>query len=371
MTDQEEQQIIKELSDQKPPRQRRWFFGAWISLLIAALVVVGFSLIYKTGFTFSQIQVEKQPAGLLPISEGTPGPDSDRLNILLLGLRGESDPNGGLLTDSIMILSLKKSTNQVAIISIPRDLYVAMPGEDYKEKINFAYALGYEKRGDAGALLYSKTAVSKATGLYIDHAVSVDHIAFKEVIDALGGIDIYLEKPFIENQQWVAGGDIGSPSGFFYIESENATSSAGAVKKQRWVFKIPAGASHLDGDAALYYVRARYSSSDFDRVRRQQQVLLAMKEKALSLNFLTNPVKIYNVLDSLGKNIRTDASMSEIRNLIALIPQISDQNIIHKVFDTTPEGLLYSSKSSAGAYILLPVSDNFEKIQETCKNIFN
>ena len=160
----------------------------------------------------------------------------------------------------------------------------------------------------------SKTIVSRVTGLYIDHTISVDHAAFKEIVDILGGIDIYLKEPFVENQQWVAGGDIGSPSGFFSIETQAATSSNGtATKTQRWVFKIPAGTSHLDGKTALYYARARYSSSDFDRARRQQQILVAIKDKALSLGFWGNPVKIFNLMDSVAKNVRTDIPGRHIR----------------------------------------------------------
>ncbi len=106
----------------------RFAFCFWIIILIAFLLGVGGVLIYKTGFTFSQMSVGN---GVLPLSENTPLPDPDRLNVLILGLRGEGDPNGGLLTDSNMVASLKRSTGQVALISVPRDLYITMPGQNY------------------------------------------------------------------------------------------------------------------------------------------------------------------------------------------------------------------------------------------------
>jgi len=256
------------------------------------------------------------------------------------------------------------------LISIPRDLYVTMPGEQYKEKINFAYALGFEKRnGAGGGLFYSKIAVSKITGLNITYAVSINHAAFREIVDILGGIDIYLNKPFIENQQWINGGDAG-PSWAFSIQTQTATTTSGVQTTQKWVFEIPAGTSHLDGSTALYFVRARYSSNDFDRVNRQQQILLAIKNKALSLGIIANPVKLFQIMDSLGKNIRMDMPIDAIRNLLSLYFKLDTKNVIHKVFDTTPEGLLYQTKSESGAYILLPVGDNFDKIQEVCRNIF-
>jgi LCP family protein required for cell wall assembly len=369
----EEQNIAKDFISQekKRPRWRRFAFGGWILFLAVLLLGLGGSLVYKTSFTFSQMQTGDEDLGALILDESmaTPTPESDRTNILLLGIRGEEDPNGGLLTDTMIILSIKKSTGQTALISIPRDLYVSMPGKDYKEKINFAYALGFEKKGAAGGLLYSKIVVSQATGLYINRAISVNHAAFKEVVDILGGITITLDKPMIEDQQWIDGGDIG-PSPAFFIRTDTASSSEGMVKKQKWVFEIPAGTSKMDGNTTLYFVRARYSSSDFDRARRQQLALGAIKEKALSLGVLGNPIKIYQILESLGRNVKTDMPWDEMKSLISLAGNFDSTKIAHKVFDTTPEGLLYSARASNGAYILLPQGDDFSKIKEASKNIF-
>ncbi len=350
-------------------RWRRFAFGGWILILVALLVGVGGTLVFKTSFTFSQMQTEKLGDLGLIENMATPLPEIDRLNILLLGLRGEEDPNGGLLTDSIMILSVKKSTGQVALISIPRDLYVTIPSTNKKDKINYAYALGFEKKGAAGALLFSKIAASQTTGLYMDRAISVDHQALKDIINTLGGISVTLSKPLIEDQQWINGGDSG-PSSAFYIKTEIATSSNGGVEKQKWVFEVPAGASLVDGNTALYFVRARYATSDFDRVRRQQMVLSAMKDKALSLGILANPIKLFQILDSLGRNVRTDMGFDDFKDLIALADNLKSQTIIHKIFDTTSEGLLTAGRTESGAYILLPQGDNFSKIQVACQNIF-
>lgn len=369
----EELKIEKEFLPVKKskPRWHRFAFGGWVLFLVALLVGLGGLLIYKTGFTFSQMQAGDEDLSFLIMNESmaTPMPESDRTNILLLGLRGEDDPNGGLLTDTMMVLSLKKSTGEIALISIPRDLYVNMPSKDYKEKINFAYALGFEKRGAAGGLLFSKIAVSQATGLYMNRAISVNHAAFKEIVDILGGITVTLDKPLIEDQQWVEGGDEG-PSSAFFIRTDIASTSTSSMVSQRWVFKVPAGTSNLDGNTTLYFVRARYSSNDFDRARRQQLVMAAIKDKALSLGVLGNPIKIYQILESLGRNVKTDMPWDEMQNLLPVAAGFNSKKIVHKVFDTTPEGLLYAGRSSAGAYILLPQGDDFSKIKEACKNIF-
>ncbi|TSC53350.1 MAG: cell envelope-related transcriptional attenuator [Parcubacteria group bacterium LiPW_39] len=337
---QENRELEEFIREPRPrPKWRRFVFSTWIGVLILVLLGVGGLLIYKTGFTFSQMSVGN---GVLPLSENTPLPDPDRLNILVLGLRGEGDPDGGLLTDSIMVASLKKSTGQVALISIPRDLYITMPGQNYKEKINFAYALGYEKKGAAGGLFLSKIAVSRVTDFHINYTFAVDHNAFKEIVDIFGGIDVYLDKPFSEKTQF----------------------------EKEILLELPAGKNHLDGRTALYFVRSRYSTSDFDRARRQQLVLVAIKEKAFSLGILANPVKIYQLLEALGRNVRTDMGLGEIKELLDLAPGVRSKDIIHKVFDTTQEGLLYESQTVNGTYILLPAGDNFGKIQEACRKIF-
>lgn len=363
-----------------PKKNSRGAYIFWVLALVVVLLGLSAVLVYKTSFTFSQMN---EPVETLPFAANTPKPDPDRLNILVLGLRGEEDPNGGLLTDSVIVVSIKKSTNQVALISIPRDLYVMMPGENYKEKINYTFALGHKKQGMAGGLLYSKVKISEVIGLYIDHAIAINHTAFKDIVDALGGVDIFLDKPFIEDQQWIQGGDVGYSSAFV-IQTENvnsaknassttdvASSTKSAVVSSKWIFKIPVGKYHLDGNTALYYCRARYASSDFDRARRQQQVMTAAKDKVLSLGVLANPVKTYQLLDALGKNIKTDISASDVKNLVFLTQKLDFQNMPKKVFDTTPEGLLYAGHSDAGAYILLPQDDDFSKIRDACKNIFN
>jgi anionic cell wall polymer biosynthesis LytR-Cps2A-Psr (LCP) family protein len=106
-------------------------------------------------------------------------------------------------------------------------------------------------------------------------------------------------------------------------------------------------------------------------MRRQQQVLAAVKDKVLSLGFLVNPVKIFGLLDILGRNVRTDMGMNEMQDTIRLASSADTQHLTKRVFDTTPEGLLYSTTASNGAYILLPVSGDYSQMREVCKNIFN
>ena len=323
------------------------------AILLAAIIlifIIAGTFIYKTGFTFSKIITIKNIAwerifGNLPPSEYIPLKDEDRINILLLGIRGIGDENGGMLTDSIMILSFKKSSSKVALISVPRDLYVQMPGESYSEKVNAAYAIG-EKRYQNG-LDYSKKTIGYITGLYIDYAAAADFKAFKTIIDNLGGVTIFLEKPFIEDRQW-------------WCEKNGENCQP---------FIVKAGNQTLDGETALFYVRSRFSSDDFDRARRQQQIMLAIKDKILSLGVLANPLKINNLFDTVAENVRIDVAPWEIPNLIKWAQKADTETIVRKVFDISSEGLLYQTERD-GIYILLPEGENFDKIRETCQQIF-
>jgi len=337
--------------------------AAVLAVFVFAAAISGGYMIYKTNSTFDKITGQQNsiltslmkmlPFGndvfqILPV-EGEEGTIDklkenklERLNILLLGIRGVGDPNGGLLTDTIMLVSIKPQTGKVALISIPRDLYVEIPNHDYKNKINETYALGVKNKDWKKGLEYSKKAVSEVTGLTIHYAASVDFEAFKEIINALGGVTITLDKPFVERNQFAEG-----------------------------AIELPAGRQIIDGDTALLFVRARFSTSDFDRAKRQQQVLLAIKEKSFGLGILSSPMKIISILDSMGNHIKTDAELWEIQELAVMARRINTSDIQRKVFDTSQEGLLFSSKDSNGSFILLPEGGNFDKIQEACRNIFD
>jgi len=333
-------------SPKKPPKKRT----VLVIVIMAGLIIVG-AFFYKAGFTFSKIIEVKNIAwekifGKLPMSEEyLPPKDEDRINVLLLGIGGEKHEEGSLLTDSIMIVSYKKSTGQIALISIPRDLYIQMPGKNYQEKINAAYAIGLQEYQNG--LDYSKKTIGYVTGLYIDYAAVIDFEAFKTIIDTLGGITIFLNEPFVEDKQW-------------WCDEKG---------KNCRPFIVEAGEQTLDGETALFYIRSRFSSSDFDRLRRQQQVMLAIKDKVLSLGFLANPLKINSLFDAVAENVRIDVMPWEVPGLIKLAQKADTENIIRKVFDASEQGLLYETEKD-GLFILLPKEGNFNKIREVCQQIF-
>ena len=331
----------------------------WVKRFVIFVVVVfvGFILTFafKATSTLNQITVtnEGDPLAGIKLFDVTPGllpninksfikpdPEPNRVDILLLGIRGIGDPDGGSLSDAIVLVSIDKTTKKAAMLSIPRDLYVYIPGQKDVQKINYAYAAGRIHNGEAAGLALASDVVANITGVHIDHVVRADFEAFKEIIDAVGGITIYRDTDFVEALQWSEEGE----------------------------FRVPAGTNHLDGNQALYYTRSRYSTSDFDRARRQQQVLIALKDKMLSLNVLASPKFAFNMMSILGTHVRTDASRSEIGDLINLAQEVEYGSIETKVLDTTSAGLLKQDIVD-GIYVLLPATGRFDQIRELAQNM--
>jgi LCP family protein required for cell wall assembly len=325
-------------NSKKKKKTWRWIIG----ILLLIVLGTGGCIAYKTNHSLHKIT---KGGSIFDLFKGNKlkGWDEDRINVAILGMRGKGQAGGEYLTDSIMILSIKPQSNQAAMISIPRDLYVPIPGSKDYTKINSIYSIGLQDDSDQGGLELSKKSLEYVTGLEIHYAISIDFEAFQEIVDALDGIDITLEKSFSEPTQF---------------EGENNSN-----------FTLPAGENHLDGETALFYTRARYASSDFDRARRQQQVMLAIKDKALSTGTISNPSKVNKLIEALENNIKTDMNMNEIQGFIKLSQSFNADNIIHKVFDTSKEGLLYSEENNG--YFLKPVGNDFSQIHKVCQNIFS
>ncbi len=317
-----------------------------VILLILSSIVIGY-LSFMLGSKSNTIEVQNEPAPFWqkvanifnfapePIDPDyiMPAEEANRFDVLVLGLRGENDPDakdgGALLTDTMMVLSYDKINKKVSLISIPRDLYVKID-KNKKDKINSAYEYGYYHKN--GGLSYTKELVSKITGIYIDKVVVLDFSSFEKIIDQIDGIDIVLLKPFEEKQQW------------------------------GYEFFLPAGPNHLDGKNALYYARSRFSSNDFDRSRRQQEVIFALKEKLTKLNFWSDPLKTISVLNSIRSNIKTDINIWNTKELLDLSKEVSSSGKVKKYVMST-DNLLYESRANE-SYILLPKGDNFIQIKQ-------
>ncbi len=324
--------------------------GVKIAAVVVVLILaVGGFFAWKTGWTMNKISGSKNSALGSFFSESSAlQADDGRFDILLLGMRGENMPGGGLLADSIMVASFDTENKRVGLISVPRDLWVQIPGTSERGKLNSVYA-HWESGGKGQGIEKMKEMTGTITGLKIDKAVVINFAGFKQLVDAVGGIDVKLSKPFAETQQFVEGQECGGS------------------------FSLPAGTVHLNGEKALCYSRARVQTNDFDRSKRQQVVLQALKAKLISLGTLADFSKVNNILNIVGANVKTDMTPEEMKGFYDQYANMKDAEIFQLVFENSEKGLLEVPPAGTGlGYVLIPRAgqDNYSVMQEACKNVF-
>ncbi len=274
------------------------------------------------------------------------GAKDDRINVLLLGMGGAGH-DGPYLTDTIMIASIKPSTKQIALISIPRDLGVSIPGYG-QQKINHVNAYGELKQPDWGGAAATEL-ISKTFDLDIPYYIRLDFKAFEEIIDELGGVKVTVDQAFTDPM-------------FPAPNSEYQTVT----------FK--AGEQTLDGKTALTFARSRHGNngegSDFARARRQQKILTALKDQITDVGVIANPITVTNILTDLESHLTTNMEFSELVSLARLGKSIGTENVNSMVLDTSPNGFLVNYFSDGGAFMLAPKTGNFIAINSAIKNVF-
>ena len=302
--------------------------------------------------------------------------DDNITNILLLGIdKRSSEPyiykgvNGaeeknGFLADTIIVVSYSHVDKSVSMLSIPRDLWVEIPAfsDVYKQstKINAAYSIGDMYGYEGGGLALMKNVVSDILGIPIHYAARVDFEGFVKGIDVLGGVDINVDNTFDD---------------YMYPREgyENAPIS------ERFIhLYFDAGLQHMDGETALRYARSRQGTngegSDFARARRQQKVILAVREKARNLNIFDSLSKISNLLETFGQSVETDINISEMMLFYKLGKDFNPDDIKTYVLDNgdSEASLLYHPplEQFGGGWVLLPTGNNFDLVQEFVKKIF-
>lgn len=357
----EDDQIVKQPKKKKKLISKLFLYLLVIFIILAVSYSVGVvSSTEKLSKSFGNISLWEQFKNLIGQNDQKLlGEEDDRINVLLLGIGGFDESgvrhDGPQLTDTIILASFKPSTNQVALISIPRDLQVQIPGYGWR-KINNANAFGENQETGAGPKLAAQV-VSQVVNQPIHYYVRLDFYGFKKIIDDLGGIDVEVENTLDDYAYPVAG-------------KETATTS------ERYEhLHIEKGLRHMDGELALKYVRSRHAvgseGSDFARSKRQQKVLMAVKEKALAFSTLANPVKIANIMDTLSQHLLTNVQGWEILHGFNLGKDINEEDIIRHVFDDSPNGLLVGGTTADGAWVLQPKSGNFNEMRQIVSNIFN
>jgi len=271
------------------------------------------------------------PPVVYPVSTRIPFPvgmlsqPAGQINILLLGSDQRPDTIG-FRTDTIILVTLNPTLHTVTMTSIPRDLYVYIPGWTM-QRINTAMAYGgFHTLGMT--LAYN-------LGVYPDHYIMVNFSNFVSIVDSLDGIDVHVAQNFSDNR-----------SGYGWY----------TVKK---------GIVHMDGETALWYVRSRYSSSDIDRLRRAQEVIQAIADKLLQFDVITRAPELYNIYKD---SISTDITLTElVRLTIALAPLVKEYDIRRYAIGYGP---VYDwTDPYTGAMLLLPHRTLVMRIMREALNV--
>ena len=247
---------------------------------------------------------------------------TEAVTLLLLGTDKRDGEEGPSRSDTMMLAMLDPASKHISLLSIPRDLWVNIPGHG-ENRINTAFFQGQSYDIPAGGPGLAALAVTYNFGVPIDYWATVDFRGFERVIDALGGINVDVP--------------------YEIVDPEYPDDNYGVM-----TVRFPAGEQHLDGVRALQYARTRHGSSDFERARRQQQVVRAALDKVLSAEVLP---KLPRLARALSDSVQTNAEPDLILALAGFVRQSQAFTLDNRVID---ESLASNYVTNSGAWVLLP-----------------
>jgi polyisoprenyl-teichoic acid--peptidoglycan teichoic acid transferase len=357
-----------------------WLKPALLGSLAGFVVVVAlFSLFFASGLSSTFVRSQYRQAASNQDSqnetppEPSPEPTPPIYSAAVLGYGGAGH-DGGLLTDSIMVAQINTGTQQIALVSVPRDSWVALPSQGWDKpeqywKVNAAYAIGSDDRkypqkpleftGEAGGGSLARYALEQIVGFPIDHFIAVDFTGFKRAVDVLGGITVQVDRPLTDPFYPIPGlEDETCEKSEEEIEELTATMSGDLLLHEftcRFeVLEFSAGSQHMDGETALNYVRSRHAPNDggdFNRSRRQRSVLFAVRDKILAIDFIP---KLIPFIQSITGHVRTDMSLPFMREMLEQRDEFLDYQIVPVPLTTDEQNILKIGTSSNGQSIVLP-----------------
>jgi LCP family protein required for cell wall assembly len=268
------------------------------------------------------------PAVVTPVES----PDGDDVfNVLLLGSDTANAANSGR-TDAIMIVSLNRTQGTANLLSIPRDLFVYIPGWTM-QRINAAFGYGQRNDYPGGGYGLLKDTIQYNLGIRIDRYARVDFNDFQYIIDALGGVEITVDCAI---QDWQL------------IEPDMDPQ----VEDNWELVTLPVGIHELNGYEALWYSRSRRTSSDFDRGRRQQVVMQAIWRRLHELGLLNQIPALWG---QVTETVENDMSLPDLLGLVPMALSIDSAHIAHFLFQSGVH--VRSWRTPAGNSVLLPETD--------------
>lgn len=344
---------IKPLAESEIKEPKRIFWLRFILYPLIILIILSLALSYQIIFSEEEASKTLKHLPFLATlnylfgsNNFQPTSNLEKINVLLLGMGGAGH-NGAYLTDTIILVSIKPQEKKLALISIPRDLVVPIPQYGYRKVNNINAFAELNQKGSGGQT--TKKILESIFDLPIHYYVRIDFNGFKQLIDSLGGLRIYVDKGFTD---------------YLYPDAKEGYET----------ISFKEGEQVMEGETALKYVRSRHGNngegSDFARSRRQQKVLISLKDQILSWNTFLNIQKINSILKTLTAHISTDLGWGEMVGMLNLKDSFAEPNITYLVLEAGPNGLLKNNIGLSGSYILEPRSGNFDEIRLVMKNIF-
>jgi LCP family protein required for cell wall assembly len=340
----------------EPPKRHklRWLKRFLLAILLTALIIglwLGWGF-YRDAAKLTGNNNPLQVASMFfPTKLKT---TNGRVNILVAGYSADDPGHAGAdLTDSIMLLSIDPDGKSATVISIPRDLYVNIDGVGYS-KINAAYEYGsdFNQPGyPAGGMgLLAKT-IKQTLDVDVNYYGLINYEAFKSAVNAVGGVQVNIAST--------------DPRGLYDPNTS---------------VKLPNGPAALDGQTALNIARSRgdgygsygFALGDFERTKLQQDILLALKDKAGNTNIITNPFKVSSLVGAIGDNAKTDMNLREIQTLYRKSKAVNNSNIKTITLNNVDGvNLLANYRTKSGQSALIPAEgvDNFSVIQTTLNKL--
>jgi polyisoprenyl-teichoic acid--peptidoglycan teichoic acid transferase len=240
-------------------------------------------------------------------------------HVLLLGFDGPMSPPGR--TDAILILAIDSSAGEIGVVSVPRDLWVDIPGLE-PGRINTVFRIGEARLGAGTGHALLKAILARELGIQVEHTIAVDMEGFGDIVDLMGGVTVDVDCPIQDN---FASPD--SPTGYEPLSLET-------------------GRQRLDGHTALLYSRSRHGRSDLDRARRQQAVLIGLWRKVARFETVGRLPALWK---KIAKHVRTDLDLAAALELAALLAGVGLDDLHGLVL---AEPIVYQWRSPDGRSVL-------------------
>ncbi len=266
---------------------------------------------------------------------------NDLVNIMLLGVDSELTGDNVDRTDTMIVVSINRTTNTVSMLSFPRDLFVYIPGWTM-QRLNLAFTHGEQVGWTGGGFGLLRQTIFYNFGINIHYYVEVKLSGFKQIIDTLGGVNLTVDCAIQDRE---------------LMGAEPPTQAKGPDDKGYYV--LPIGAYTLNGDGALWYARSRHSSSDFDRGRRQQQLLRAILRAARSNGQITQLPQLWSQLTQV---VQTDLTFEDMVGLLPYALNVDPDRIEHFVFNRLYHTTPWTPPD--GSNVQLPVPETVQQLME-------